>query len=44
VSLMLEEIAEQPSALAKTIQEERGKVADWMKFCKACRGDDSSLS
>jgi glucosamine--fructose-6-phosphate aminotransferase (isomerizing) len=34
VSLMLEEIAEQPSALAKTIREERGKVERISKFIK----------
>jgi fructoselysine-6-P-deglycase FrlB-like protein len=30
---MLEEIAEQPSALQKTIEAERGKIARWERFC-----------
>jgi len=34
VSLMLEEIAEQPSALARTITEERGKIARLGKHLK----------
>jgi len=34
MSLMLEEIAEQPAALARTIQEERGKIARLGQFLK----------
>src|SRR5882672_3678732 len=34
MSLMLEEIAEQPSALASTIKEERGKIARLGQFLK----------
>src|SRR6266478_4008164 len=34
MSLMLEEIAEQPSALARTIKEERNKIARLGKFLK----------
>src|SRR6059036_2718151 len=34
MSLMLQEIAEQPAALRKTIAEERGKIAKLGKFLK----------